>query len=119
MKRNLSEKIVISSDMQKICSSSRPTRTNAIDQSLNHVSYNTSRIKTVWILTVGTKKTRREKNKKSYDLSNTGLINQAINMVSGIENINSKAVNNCRNNIEARQTKTLIKFRPINSDGIV
>lgn len=93
-----------------MCSSSRPTRTNVIDQSLNHVSYNTSRIKTVRILTVGTKKTRRERNKKSYDSSNTGLINQTINMVSDIESINSKAVNNCRNNMEARKTKTLIKF---------
>lgn len=51
------KKIVIDSDMQKICSSSKPTRTSAIDQSLNHVSYNTSRIKTVRILTIETKRT--------------------------------------------------------------
>jgi len=92
-----------------MCNSSRPTRTNVIDQSLNHVSYNTSRIKTVRILTVGTKKTR-ERNKKSYNSSNTGLINQTTNMVNVIESINFKAVNNCWNNIEARKTKTLIKF---------
>lgn len=86
-RRNLPEKIVIG--RKKICSSSRP-RTSTIDPSLNHVSYNTSRIKTVQILTlqenyVPRQKRERERNKKPHDSSNAGIIAQAINMISGFE----------------------------------
>lgn len=40
-------------------------------------------------------------------------------MVSGFESINSKAVNNCRNRTEDRQTKMLMKFHSVNSNGIL
>lgn len=49
--QNLPEKIVIESDIKKYVTHLGQQEV-AIDQSLNHVSYNTSRIKTVRILII-------------------------------------------------------------------